>query len=113
MFENQYETVTQDEKTFGMLAHLLGIISFIGPLVIWLIKKDQSSFVNENAKTALNFQLTILIAFLIGGVLQLILIGFLINGILTVLNIILCVVNGMRAFNGTSPKYPFSFTFIQ
>jgi uncharacterized Tic20 family protein len=112
MFENNYETVTQDEKTFGMLAHLLGIISFIGPLVIWLIKKDQSQFVNENGKIALNFQLTMLIAFLIGGILQFVLIGFVINGILTVINVILCVVNAMRAFNGTVPRYPYSIPFV-
>ena len=109
----QFESVSHDDKTFGMLAHVLGIISFIGPLVIWLIKKDQSQFVDENGKSALNFQLTMLIAFLIGGVLQIILIGFVINAVLTVLNIILCVVNGMRAYNGVVPEYPYSIPFVR
>jgi uncharacterized protein len=68
MLDNQFETVSQDDKTMGMLAHVLGIISFIGPLVIWLVKKDQSQFVDENGKVALNFQLTMLIGFLIGSV---------------------------------------------
>jgi uncharacterized Tic20 family protein len=53
---------TQDDKTMAMLAHLLGIFTgFIGPLIIWLIKKDQSPYVNDQGKEALNFQLTMLI----------------------------------------------------
>jgi uncharacterized protein len=53
----------QDEKNMGMLAHLLGIFTFfIGPLVIWLIKKDQSKYIDEQAKEALNFQITASIA---------------------------------------------------
>ena len=42
--------MTQDERTMAMLAHLLGIVTgFLGPLVIWLIKKDQSKFVAYHA----------------------------------------------------------------
>src|SRR5437868_1922887 len=52
-----------EEKQMGMLAHLLGIIGFVGPLIIWLIKKDQSPFVDDQGKEALNFHLTMLIAY--------------------------------------------------
>jgi len=109
MLNNQFETVSQDDKTMGMLAHILGIISFIGPLIIWLLKKDQSQFVDENGKVALNFQLTILIGFLIAGILP----GLYIGQVLSVINIILCVVTGMRAYNGVVPSYPFSIQFIK
>src|SRR5688572_6986193 len=55
---------TSDERTMAMLAHLLGIFTwFIGPLIIWLMKKDQSAFVDDQAKESLNFQLTIGIAY--------------------------------------------------
>jgi uncharacterized Tic20 family protein len=52
-----------DEKNMGMLAHLLGIFTFfLGPLVIWLIKKDQSKYIEAQSKEALNFQITASIA---------------------------------------------------
>ncbi len=52
-----------DDKNMGMLAHLLGIFTFfLGPLIIWLIKKDQSKYIDEQAKEALNFQITASIA---------------------------------------------------
>ena len=49
---------TPDEKNMGMLSHLLGLFSsFIGPLIIWMMKKDQSPWVEDQAKEALNFQI--------------------------------------------------------
>src|SRR6266852_3321441 len=59
---------TQDDKTMGMICHLLGIIlGIIGPLIIWLIKKDQSKFVDDQGKEALNFQIVLLILHLVAS----------------------------------------------
>ncbi|HLA53578.1 MAG TPA: DUF4870 domain-containing protein, partial [Flavitalea sp.] len=67
---------TSDEKTLGMLAHILTIVaSFIAPLVIYILKKDESSFVTAHAKESLNFQLTVIIAYFISWILVFILIG--------------------------------------
>lgn len=53
---------TQDDRTMGMLVHLLGLLTgIIGVLILWLVKKDQSRFVDHHGKEALNFQLTLLI----------------------------------------------------
>ena len=63
--------VSQDDKTMGMIAHLSGIVTgFIGPLVIWLINKDKSdkAWVIEEAKEALNFQITVLCHVYLRGV---------------------------------------------
>jgi uncharacterized Tic20 family protein len=52
-----------DERTMGMLCHLLGIFTwFLGPLIIWLIHKDKSQFVNQHGKEALNFNINMLVA---------------------------------------------------
>src|SRR4029453_11198418 len=66
---------TADERTWGLLAHLssliaslLGGMTFLGPLIVWLIKKDQSPFVGDQAKEALNFQIAVLIVSLICGI---------------------------------------------
>ena len=53
----------ENERTFGMLAHLLGIFTgFLGPLIIWLVKKDEMPFVDDQGKEAVNFQITIILA---------------------------------------------------
>ena len=60
--------LSKDEKNLGMLCHLIGIIfPVIGPLVIWLIKKDEMAFVDYNGKEALNFQITIAICWVISS----------------------------------------------
>jgi hypothetical protein len=52
-----------DARNMGMLCHLLAIFtSFIGPLIIWLIKKEEHAFVDDQGKEALNFEITVLIA---------------------------------------------------
>src|SRR5262245_49480568 len=62
---------TPNDKTWGTLAHLscfLSIwigVSFVGPLVVWLIYKDKSQFIEDQAKESLNFQLAVLIAALV------------------------------------------------
>lgn len=59
-----------DEKTMAMLAHLIGgITCLLGPLIIWLIKKDESPFVNDQGKEAVNFQLSILLGYVVTGIL--------------------------------------------
>src|SRR6516162_5675235 len=63
--------LTQDDKLWGMLAHMSALVagwfgcSFLGPLIVWLIKKDQSKFVETHAKEALNFHLNILVYILV------------------------------------------------
>ena len=65
-----------DQRMWAMLAHISGILFwFVGPLVIWLIQKDKSRFVEEQAKEALNWQITLAIGWVIGFILTAILIG--------------------------------------
>ncbi|HRO27179.1 MAG TPA: DUF4870 domain-containing protein, partial [Luteimonas sp.] len=69
---------SQDDRTIAMLTHLSGIVlSFIVPLVVWLINKDKSDkgFLTSQAKEALNFQITLLFGYIIGMILSVILIG--------------------------------------
>jgi uncharacterized Tic20 family protein len=107
--------VTQEQKTMAMLAHLLGIVSgVIGALVIWLINKDKSdqSFVVDQAKEALNFQITMLIAFFAAGLLTIIVIGLFIIPVLVIANLVLCIMAGMKANEGVAYRYPFALRLI-
>jgi len=114
MFENKFENVTQDDKSIAMLVHFSGVISILGPLVIWLLKKDQSEYVNVNGKIALNFQIPLfLIGLVIGAIVHLIDFGGFILTLLGLVNIVLCLLNGYKAYNGDLPKYPISIEILK
>ena len=102
---------SQEDKTLAMLTHLSGIIlGFIVPLIIWLINKDKADkgFLNDQAKEALNFQITLLIVYVVGMVLTVILIGALINLVAWVICIILSIMAALKANEGVAYRYPFA-----
>ncbi len=72
----------QDDRTLALLTHLSGILlGFIVPLVVWLLNKDkpEKGFLNDQAKEALNFQITVFLVYIVGTILTVILIGALVN----------------------------------
>jgi uncharacterized Tic20 family protein len=107
-------TPTQDDKTMGMLAHLLGIfLGFIGPLIIWLIKKDQSPFVDDQGKESLNFQIMLMIGYVIGTVTSALCIGFLIIPAVWIFGIIFSVIAALKAKDGIAYRYPVNLRLIK
>ena len=107
-------TPTPDEKTMAILSHILTLVGgFLAPLIIWLIKKDESPFVSEHAKESLNFQITMAICFLICLILIIVLIGAFLMGILGIIYLVLVIVATLRASEGKLYRYPFNFRFIK
>ena len=109
-------TPSSDDRILGLLAHLLAIvpgIGIFGPLVIYLIKKGQSSFVEENAKESLNFQLTMLIACIVSGILVVVGIGIVMLIVLGVLELVLVIVATVRASENKIYRYPFNLRLIK
>jgi len=103
-----------DDKTIAIITHLSGIfLGFIVPLVIWLIKKDQSQYLAEEAKEALNFQITIAIAYIIGMVLTMILIGVLVIFAVMIANVVLCIIAAIKVSNTGTYRYPFALRLIK
>ncbi len=103
-----------DSRTMAMLAHLLAIfIGFLGPLIIWLVKKDQSPFVNDQGKEALNFQLTVLIAWFVAGLLACLVVGIFLFPLIWIGNLILCIIAAVKANRGEAYRYPFNIRFIR
>ena len=99
-----------------MIGHLSGILAgFIGPLVIWLINKDKTDkdWLNGQAKEALNFQITIAIAWIAAIALSVLLIGFLLYPVILIVNIILCIMAGMKANEGVDYRYPFAIRLVK
>ncbi len=104
---------TQDDRTMAMLAHLLAIFtSFVGPLIIWLLKKDTSPFVDDQGKEALNFQITLLIGHMIAGALWLVCIGAFITAGLGIVGLIFCILAAVAANKGEAYRYPVALRLI-
>ncbi|MGK0389089.1 MAG: putative Tic20 family protein [Maribacter sp.] len=112
--------ISQDDKQWGMLAHLgtfLGAIvpfgNIIAPLVMMSMYQEKSEFVVKHAKEALNFQLSLLIYYTIAGMSIFFLIGFLLLPLVFVFAIIYTVVAGLKANEGEDYQYPFTIRFIK
>jgi uncharacterized protein len=106
----------QEDRTIALLTHLSGIVaSFIVPLIIWLINKDnpQKSWLTDQSKEALNFQITLIIVYIIGIILTIILIGALINLLAWVACIVFCIIAGVAANKGENYRYPFAIRLIK
>lgn len=102
-----------DEKNIAVLTHLGGMIFTIFPgLIVWLLKKDDSAYIAEQAREALNFQITVLIAQVLSSILILILIGFALMGLVYLANIIFCIVAAVAASKGEDYRYPFNLRLI-
>ena len=105
--------VSSDQRTLAMLAHLLGI--FTGPvaaLVIWLVKREEGGFVEDQAKEALNFQITVLILSVISAVLVLVLIGFLLLLAVWVGSLVFAIIGAMKAYEGQRYRYPLTLRLV-
>ena len=111
----------KDERTWAMIAHLSAFATFVlpsfgqivGPLVVWLVKRDSSAFVADQAKEALNFQITATLAFVAAGILVFVLVGIPLLIVLGLAWLVLTVVAGVRANEGVRYRYPFTLRLVK
>lgn len=104
---------TKDERNLALLSHLLGIFTgFLGPLIIWLIKKDSSAYVADQSKEALNFQITVAIAYLVSGLLTFVLIGCILMPIVLLGALVLAIMATIAASKGEPYRYPIALRLI-
>jgi uncharacterized Tic20 family protein len=125
-------TPSAEERQWAMFAHLSALVGgiltsgwagnigfFIGPLVIWLMKKDTMPFVNDQAKEALNFAITVSIAFVALLILTVMTLG--IGALLTVplmliigvTALVFIVMAAIKANEGVAYRYPFALRLIK
>jgi Uncharacterized protein conserved in bacteria len=103
-----------DEKTWSILSHVGGIIlNWVGPLIVFLIYKDRSPVIRQHSVAALNFQLTILIGYIVGWILTIVFIGVLVVLAASVLSIIFGIMAALAANEGRPYKYPIAIPFVK
>ncbi len=106
--------VSKDARMWAMLCHLLGLFTcFIGPLIIWLIKKDEDPFVDDQGKEALNFQITVAIAMIVSAALAVICVGFFLGIAVSIADLVFCIVASVKANGGQAYRYPVSIRLIK
>lgn len=113
-------TPSKDARTWGMACHLIalcGIIipfgSVLGPIVIWVIKKNDDPFIDDQGKEAVNFQLTVLIAFIVSAIMMLVVIGFLLMIAVAIYALVMVIIASMKANEGIAYRYPYTIRFIK
>jgi len=112
---------SKDARLWGMLCHLGALAGFIGipfghiigPLVFWLIKRNDFTFVDDQGKQSLNFQITLTILAIISVPLCLVFIGYLLLAAIFVCGVVYCVIGAIKANDGYAYRYPFAFRLIK
>jgi uncharacterized Tic20 family protein len=108
-------------RTWNILCHasaLLGVFlhfpgHLLGPLIVWLAKRDDSPEIDAHGKESLNFQISMLIYNVVAAVFCLVLIGFVFLAALWVLNAVFVIIASIQASDGKFYRYPMTIRFIQ
>jgi hypothetical protein len=102
-----------DEKLWATLIHVGGILfGFLPALIGYLVLKDRGPFIRQHTATALNFQLTMIIAYVAGVILTFLLIGVVVLAAVGIVVIIFSIMAAIAANNGQNYTYPLSIKFV-
>ena len=114
-------TSSSNVRMWNVLCHATALAGFfvpwaghiLGPLIVWLVKRNDSPEIDQNGKESLNFQISMLIYNVIAGVLCLVLIGFVILAILHILNLVLVIIASIQTSEGKFYRYPLAIRLIK
>ena len=116
------QTKTQENtNTWIMLCHLTALAfligipfgNIIGPLIIWLVKKDQMKPVDEAGKESLNFQISMTIYAAVAAILSLIVVGVFLLIAIIVVDVVLVIIASVKANSGEKYVYPLTIRLIK
>ncbi len=111
----------KDPRMWGMFCHLAALSGFLGiplgwilgPLVVWLIKKEDYPFVDQQGKESINFQISMTIYMFASAVLIFVLVGFLLLPALVIFDIVMVILATIKANEGKSFRYPLTIRFLK
>ena len=103
-----------DERLYATLGHAgIIIIGFIAPLIVWLIGKERSEFVDDQGKEALNFSILVTIGYVASSILTFVFIGFLLFPLVWIFSVIFCILAAIAANKGERYRYPLNWRIIK
>lgn len=105
---------TQDEKNLALIMHVLSLVGFslLGPLIVWLVKKDESAFLDRQGRELLNFQLSMLIYALVCVPLCFVLIGFPLLMLVGLASLVLTIIGLVKATEGKIYRFPLTIKML-
>ncbi len=115
------EAIGREARQWAMGCHLIALVGLLGngigfvlgPLIMWLLKREDHPFIDEQGKESLNFQITMFIALAVSGLLTLVFIGFVLLFIVGIIMTIFPIIGAIKANEGIHYRYPFSIRFIK
>ncbi|AYG05093.1 DUF4870 domain-containing protein [Gryllotalpicola protaetiae] len=112
-----------EERTWAILVHVIAgglnlitgglFAGLIGAIVVYVVFKDRGPFIRQHATTTLNFQITLVIAEIIGLILTLAIIGFFLLAAIWIVNIIFSILGALAANRGEPYYYPLAIRFFK
>jgi uncharacterized Tic20 family protein len=120
MDADTYSVVPREARKWAAICHAVALVGLmgngigfvLGPLLVWLIKKEDHPFIDEQGKEALNFQITMMLAVVVSLLLILVLIGVFLLAVVGIMMVVLPIVAAVKANNGEHYHYPFTFRFV-
>jgi uncharacterized Tic20 family protein len=115
--ENVMDRSSQKWAAICHLSALVGLLGngigfFLAPLIVWLVKRQDNPFIDEQGKEAVNFQITMLLAAAVSALLMLVLVGFILIAIVGILMVVFPIIAAVKASEGKHYRYPISLRLI-
>ncbi len=112
--------ISERERKWGVAAHLaafLGVLgipfaNILGPFAVWLLMKEDSDWVEEQARESMNFQISMTIYTIVAGIMIIILIGFVLVPLLILANFVLVIIASVKASDRESYRYPVNLRLV-
>ena len=116
-----YETIPKEVRNWAMGSHMIALVGLlgnglgflVGPLIVWLVKRDDHPFIDEQGKEAVNFQITMMGAIIICIPLIFVAIGIVLMPLIGIFDVVLTIIAGVKAANGEHWRYPLTIRFIK
>ncbi|NVJ61189.1 MAG: DUF4870 domain-containing protein [Gammaproteobacteria bacterium] len=110
----------ENERQYAMFCHLGALAGLVGiplagiivPLVLWLLKKDESAYIDYHGKEALNFNITVTLAMILFFFMSIILIGIPLLIATAIFWLVVTIIAGVKANDGVKYRYPISLRLI-
>lgn len=108
-----------ETKNWAIACHALAFAGYVipfgnlvGPLLVWALKKDSSPYIDQQGRESVNFQITMLIAYLISGILVLVFVGILLLAVCALFNVVMVVLAIIKTADGQDFRYPFAIRIL-
>lgn len=105
--------IAENERLYALFMHIGGLcFTFLVPLIMWLVKKDESPFIDHHGRQAMNFQISMFIYAVVAFILIFFVVGIILFPLVILLDFVFAIVAGVKAYNGEYYKIPIAIPFF-